>query len=166
MNSHKNARTTLQGRKLLIERIDVFGLMPAAEAAGISVRTARKWRQRLDTDGPAGLADRSSRPHRTRSTVDAELRQRIEPSSCERQGAGCDDQKADAGQPDDVSQVCRPKGTRSFRYWMSQVRELPFGIEKPPRSAIHLILLKKSARQNIAKLQGCFSPSETGDRRS
>lgn len=78
MNSHKNARTTLQGRKLLIERIDVYGLMPAAEAAGISVRTARKWRQRLATEGQAGLADRSSRPHRTRSTVDTELRQRIE----------------------------------------------------------------------------------------
>lgn len=78
MNSHKNARTTLQGRILLIERIGTYGLMPAAEAAGISVRTARKWRQRLVTDGPAGLADRSSRPHKTRSTVDAELRQRIE----------------------------------------------------------------------------------------
>ena len=63
---------------MLIERIGVYGLMPAAEAAGISVRTARKWRQRLATDGPAGLADRSSRPHKTRSTVDAELRQRIE----------------------------------------------------------------------------------------
>lgn len=78
MNSHKNARTTLQGRQLLIERIDLYGLMPAASAAGISVRTARKWRQRMVTDGPAGLADRSSRPHKTRSTIDTELRQRIE----------------------------------------------------------------------------------------
>lgn len=43
MNSHKNARTTFAGRKLLIERIRVVGLMPAAEAAGISPRTARKW---------------------------------------------------------------------------------------------------------------------------
>lgn len=42
MNSHKNARLTLEGRKLLIERITVMGLMPAAEAAGISARTARK----------------------------------------------------------------------------------------------------------------------------
>lgn len=69
MNIHKNARTTLQGRKLLIERIDIYGLMSAAEAVGISLRTARKWRQRLATDGLGGLADRSSRPHKTRSTL-------------------------------------------------------------------------------------------------
>jgi hypothetical protein len=44
MNSHKNARTTCEGRKLLIERIIVaMGLKPAAFAAGISMRTARKW---------------------------------------------------------------------------------------------------------------------------
>ena len=42
MNSHKNARLTFEGRKLLIERIAGMGLMPAAEAAGISLRTARK----------------------------------------------------------------------------------------------------------------------------
>lgn len=78
MNSHKNARTTFEGRKLLIERIAVMGLMPAAEAAGISVRTARKWRDRFDRDGLDGLLDRSSRPFKTRSTVDAELAGRIE----------------------------------------------------------------------------------------
>lgn len=78
MNSHKNARTTYAGRKLLIERIGVIGLMPAAEAAGISVRTARKWLKRFEAQGEAGLLDRSSRPARTRSTVDAELRARIE----------------------------------------------------------------------------------------
>jgi hypothetical protein len=31
MNSHKNARLIIEGRKLLIERIDVMGLIPAAE---------------------------------------------------------------------------------------------------------------------------------------
>lgn len=78
MNSHKNARTTYEGRRLLIERIAVMALMPAAEAAGISVRTARKWRDRFEQDGLSGLLDRSSRPLKTRSTVDAELAQRIE----------------------------------------------------------------------------------------
>ena len=42
MNSHKNARLTFEGRKLLMERISVMGLMPPAEAGGIRVRTARK----------------------------------------------------------------------------------------------------------------------------
>lgn len=78
MNSHKNARTTFAGRKLLIERIRTMGLMPAALAAGISPRTARKWLGRFRESGEAGLIDRSSRPHMTRSTVDDGLRVRIE----------------------------------------------------------------------------------------
>jgi transposase InsO family protein len=78
MNSHKNARLTFEGRKLLIERIAAMGLMPAAEAAGISPRTARKWRSRFDLLGLDGLIDRTSRPLRTRSTVDADLALRIE----------------------------------------------------------------------------------------
>lgn len=78
MNSHKNARLTIEGRKLLIERIAVMGLMPAAEAAGISRQTASKWVQRFEEGGQDALRDRSSRPDRTRSTVDNELAQRIE----------------------------------------------------------------------------------------
>lgn len=78
MNSHKNARLTFEGRKLLIERIAVMGLMPAAEAAGISVRTARKWRRRFEAGGLDFLMDSSSRPARTRSTLDEALGQRIE----------------------------------------------------------------------------------------
>ena len=78
MNSHKNARTTFEGRKLLIERIAVMGLMLAAEAAGISVRTARKWRERFEQAGLDGLLDRTSRPLKTRSTLNAELAARIE----------------------------------------------------------------------------------------
>jgi len=78
MNSHKNARTTFAGRKLLIERIRTQGLIPAAEAAGISVRTARKWLARYAKCGEAGLFDRSSRPQRTRTTLDARMRERIE----------------------------------------------------------------------------------------
>lgn len=69
---------TFEGRKLLIERIAIIALMPAAEAVGISARTARKWRQRFELQGLDGLFDRSSRPARTRSTVDVALGQRIE----------------------------------------------------------------------------------------
>jgi len=78
MNSHKNARTTYEGRKLLIARIGELGLMPAAAAAGISSRTARKWQLRFMQEGLQGLMDRSSRPAKTRSTIDAELSCRIE----------------------------------------------------------------------------------------
>lgn len=78
MNSHKNARLTFEGRKLLMERIALVGLMPAAQAAGISVRTAGKWRDRFESEGLHGLFDRSSRPTKTRTTLAPSLAQRIE----------------------------------------------------------------------------------------
>ena len=78
MNSHKNARLTFAGRKLLVERIAVMGLMPAAEAAGISARTARKWLRRFEMHGEQGLLDRSSRPSKTRTSLDEALCKRIE----------------------------------------------------------------------------------------
>src|SRR3954466_10975760 len=64
MKLHGNARLSVKGRALLIERVLVAGwsLSSAAEAAGISDRTARKWLARYRADGPAGLVDRSSAP--------------------------------------------------------------------------------------------------------
>ena len=78
MNVHKNARLTVEGRKLLVGRIAVMGLAAAAEAAGVSLRTARKWLRRYEEQGVEGLADRSSRPRRTRSSVDKALARSIE----------------------------------------------------------------------------------------
>jgi transposase InsO family protein len=64
MKLHRNARLSVKGRELLVERIEVAGwsLSAAAEAAGISERTARKWLARYRAGGPAGLLDRSSAP--------------------------------------------------------------------------------------------------------
>mgnify|MGYP000512333340 CR=1 FL=1 len=64
MNIHKNARLTPHGRALLVTRMLDGGLRPeeAAQASGVSVRTAYKWLQRFRTEGLAGLNDRSSRP--------------------------------------------------------------------------------------------------------
>ena len=64
MKLHANARLSLKGRELLIDRIERAGwsVMEAAEAAGISERTARKWLARHRAEGPAGLVDRSSAP--------------------------------------------------------------------------------------------------------
>ena len=65
MNLHKHARLTPRGRALLVDRVLVHGLRveEAAQAAGVSVRTAYKWLRRFREEGAAGLADRSSRPH-------------------------------------------------------------------------------------------------------
>jgi len=65
MELHKNARTCPASRILLVHRIQ--GGMPvtgAAEAAGISRRTAFKWKARYREAGEAALVDRSSRPRR------------------------------------------------------------------------------------------------------
>ena len=64
MRLHANARLSVRGRELLVERIELAGwsLSAAAEAAGISERTARKWRERYRAEGKAGLQDRSSAP--------------------------------------------------------------------------------------------------------
>ena len=62
MKMHANARLSLKGRELLIERVQDAGwsLRSAAEAAGISDRTARKWITRHRAEGRDGLLDRSS----------------------------------------------------------------------------------------------------------
>jgi transposase InsO family protein len=64
MKMHANARLSLKGRELLIERVEAAGwsLSAAAEAAGIGDRTARKWRARYRAQGRDGLLDRSSAP--------------------------------------------------------------------------------------------------------
>jgi transposase InsO family protein len=61
---HANAKLTPASRLLLCQRIEEEGrsLAEAAEAAGVSERTARKWLARYRTEGEAGLSDRSSRP--------------------------------------------------------------------------------------------------------
>jgi transposase len=65
MKLHANARLTPTARLLLCRRVLEEGrsLAEAAEAAGVSERTARKWLARYRTEGEAGLGDRSSRPH-------------------------------------------------------------------------------------------------------
>src|SRR5690606_22526343 len=63
---HKHARLSPRGRALLVQRVTEHGLRveEAAQAAGVSVRTAYKWIKRFREEGVAGLQDRSSRPHR------------------------------------------------------------------------------------------------------
>ena len=64
MKLHGNARTCPRSRRLLVARVeDGWELVAAAEAAGVSARTASKWVARFRSEGEAGLVDRSSRPH-------------------------------------------------------------------------------------------------------
>jgi transposase InsO family protein len=63
MKLHGNARTCPRSRRLLVERVECgWTLRSAAAAAGVSERTAAKWRARWRAEGERGLLDRSSRP--------------------------------------------------------------------------------------------------------
>ena len=64
MRCQANARLSPIGRRLLVDRIERDGwtVQEAAESAGISQRTARKWLARWRAEGEAGLLDRSSAP--------------------------------------------------------------------------------------------------------
>jgi len=64
MKIHGNARTCPHSRLLLCRRVieQRWLLAQAAEAAGVSERTAAKWLGRYRAEGEAGLGDRSSAP--------------------------------------------------------------------------------------------------------
>jgi transposase len=63
MKLHGNARTCPKSRRLLVDRLEGgCSLTAAAEAAGVSERTAAKWRARWRAEGEDGLLDRSSAP--------------------------------------------------------------------------------------------------------
>ena len=66
--SHRNARTTPVGRRLIVERHRAgWPQAHIAKAMGISRQCAHRWVARFDIEGDAGLRDRSSRPHSTRA---------------------------------------------------------------------------------------------------
>src|SRR5712692_5296124 len=74
MKLHGNAALSWSGRRRLVERVVEQGwtLTPAAEAAGVSVRCARKWVVRYRLEGDRGLYDRSSAPRRVANRTPAD----------------------------------------------------------------------------------------------
>jgi transposase len=77
--SHRNARLTVHGRRLLVQRVRELGMPVAhvAKAMGISRQCAHRWVARFDAEGDAGLHDRSSRPHLMPTRTSAEVEARI-----------------------------------------------------------------------------------------
>jgi transposase InsO family protein len=74
MKLHANAALSWSGRRLLVRRVVLEGwtLRAAAEAAGVSVRCARKWVGRYRLEGEPGLYDRSSAPRRVANRTPAD----------------------------------------------------------------------------------------------
>ena len=77
MKLHGNAALSWHGRRRLVVRVVDQGwtLTAAAEAAGVSVRCARKWVGRYRLEGVSGLHDRSSAPRRVANRT---AQQRVE----------------------------------------------------------------------------------------
>ncbi len=78
-NAHRNARLTVYGRRLIVERVLHQGRPRAHVAAemGVSRQCVSHWITRFLTEGEDGLCDRSSRPHtsptRTPALVEAQV---------------------------------------------------------------------------------------------
>jgi transposase InsO family protein len=73
MRLHANARTCPHTRLLLCQRVAAgWQVAAAAEAVGVSARTAFKWLARYRDQGLQGLTDRSSRPRRSPRLTPAE----------------------------------------------------------------------------------------------
>ena len=89
MDIHKNARLTPHSRGELVRRVLVERQTPKAVATafGVCLKTVRKWIERFQAEGEAGLRDRSSRPHRLRSPTPKESVERIKVLRRERRPA-------------------------------------------------------------------------------
>lgn len=87
---HANARLTVHGRRIAIERVAAgHRVADVAAQLGCSRTTIYKWMARHRSEGHDGLVDRSSRPHRSPRRTPVEVEQQI--ISCRvssRRGAG------------------------------------------------------------------------------
>lgn len=74
MKLHANAKLGPKGRLVICRRVleQGWSLTEAAEAAGVSERTAGKWTRRYRAEGEAGLLDRSSAPRRVHNVTSPE----------------------------------------------------------------------------------------------
>jgi transposase InsO family protein len=71
---HRNARLTVHGRRLLVDRVrQGMPVSHAAKAMGVSRQCAHRWVARFAAEGDAGLEDRSSRPHSSPSKTSADI---------------------------------------------------------------------------------------------
>ena len=79
MNIHSLARTTPSSRGLIASRREQgISESVVAQQLGIDRKTVRKWTKRKQTEGDAGLKDRSSRPLNSPTSLPREWRDAVE----------------------------------------------------------------------------------------
>ncbi|GAF51393.1 putative transposase [Rhodococcus wratislaviensis NBRC 100605] len=76
---HRNAPLSETGRLRLAQCVvdDGWPLRRAAERFQVAVTTAARWSARYRVEGPTGMADRSSRPHRSPNQTPTRTERRI-----------------------------------------------------------------------------------------
>jgi len=76
--SHRNARLTPHGRRLIVERVQQgHPVSHVAKAMGVSRQCAHRWINRFNEAGNDGLEDRSSRPHSCPTQTAPEVEERV-----------------------------------------------------------------------------------------
>lgn len=149
MKLHPNAKLTVSGRLLLVQRVRDEGqtVRQAAEAGGVSLRTAYKWLSRYRAEGRSGLVDRSSRPRRCPHATPPQLVRRIERLRRRRRTAWEIAEDLELA-PSTVSRIVRRLGLG--RLWrVDQAEAPPQRYEHPrPGSLVHVDAKK------LAKIQG------------
>ncbi|SFB20149.1 Transposase and inactivated derivatives, IS30 family [Nocardioides alpinus] len=76
--SHGNARLTVHGRRLIVQRHQAgWPQAHIAAAMGVSRQCVKKWIDRHDSEGEAGLISRSSRPHSMPTKTSDEVEQKV-----------------------------------------------------------------------------------------
>ena len=118
MDYHQNARSVFWSREQMSKMVLEQGctLKAAAAAFNVSAKTAAKWVSRYRSAGKAGLADRSSRPHRLRRPTSRHL---IDTVACLRRQrwAGCRIASHTSLSPATVSRILR-------RLRLNRIRDL------------------------------------------
>ena len=76
---HPNAPLTPEGRRRMVRCVldGRWAIEAVAERFQVDAKTVRKWRDRFVAEGPAGLFDRSSRPHRSPNRTPEDRRQAV-----------------------------------------------------------------------------------------
>ena len=158
MNVHKNARLTAHSRAELVRRVLVEGqsVKAVATAFGIDAKTVGKWVRRFEAEGPAGLEDRSSRPHKLHRPTPPET---VEQVIALRRQRFCGQQiaKQTAVSPATVSRILRAAGISRARDLDPPVPVVRYEREHPG-DLIHLDI-KKLGRFEVE------GHRVTGDRR-
>lgn len=78
MQLHASATLTIVRRRQLVRSILAgVSISEAARSAGVSRQTASKWWHRFQASGDAGLADRTTRPHRSPRRSSEQVERRV-----------------------------------------------------------------------------------------